>query len=252
MRVWTDLCKRKCSYAAGNNFMQVWTDLCNRKCSHAAGNNFMRVWTNLCDRKLLCNWERLYTSLDRSVREETLSHHWKRFYANMDGSVRQEMVLCSWNQIYATDCWQELHFEFSRQNLNWNVQSPSMWWWLITQPRPIWKKAPPGLQRQKNHTAHHPKVLVLSKSNISTPWTHPTMPLGPGAWLRVIYYKLIDLIEQSKAAQNYRIASNFQFEFVVKQGKKVCKVTAVRCYCFNKKCTKIFVYNASHEEVKEL
>ena len=21
------------------------------------------------------------------------------------------------------------------------------WWWLITQPRPIWKKAPPGLQR---------------------------------------------------------------------------------------------------------
>ena len=45
------------------------------------------------------------------------------------------------------NCWQELHFEFSRQNLNRNVQSPSMWWWLITQPRPIWKKAPPGLQR---------------------------------------------------------------------------------------------------------
>ena len=54
MRVWTDLCKRKCSYAAGNNFMQVWTDLCNRKCSHAAGNNFMRVWTDLCDRKWSC------------------------------------------------------------------------------------------------------------------------------------------------------------------------------------------------------
>ena len=89
------------------------------------------------------------------------------------------------------NCWQKLHFEYSRQNLNRNVQSPSMWWWLIKQPRPISKKAPPGLQRQKNHTAHHPKVLVLIKSNFSTPWTHPTMPLGPGAYLRVIYYKLI-------------------------------------------------------------
>ena len=45
------------------------------------------------------------------------------------------------------NCWQKLHFEYSRQNLNRNVHSPSMWWWLITQPRPIWRKAPPGLQR---------------------------------------------------------------------------------------------------------
>ena len=27
----------------GNDFMQVWTNLCNRKSSYAAGNNFMRV-----------------------------------------------------------------------------------------------------------------------------------------------------------------------------------------------------------------
>ena len=50
----------------------------------------------------------------------------KTIYANMDGSVRQEMVLCSWNQIYTTDCWQELHFECSCQNVNRNVKSPSM------------------------------------------------------------------------------------------------------------------------------
>ena len=37
---------------------------------------------------------------------------------------------------------------------------------------------------------YHPKVVLL-KSNISTPWTHPTMRLGPGALLRVFYYKLI-------------------------------------------------------------
>ena len=60
------------------------------------------------------------------------------------------------------NCWQELHFEFSRQNLNRNVQSPSMWWWLITQPKPIWKKAPPGLQRP-SHT----------ESSEPTPWTQP-------------------------------------------------------------------------------
>ena len=49
--VWTDLRHRKCSYAAGNDFMRVWTDLCDRKCSYAAGNNFMRVQTNLCNRE---------------------------------------------------------------------------------------------------------------------------------------------------------------------------------------------------------
>ena len=31
--------------------------------------------------------------------------------------------VCFWK----TSCWQELHFEFSRQNLNRNMQSPSMW-----------------------------------------------------------------------------------------------------------------------------
>ena len=29
-----------------------WTDLCNKKCSYAAWNDFMRVWTDLCDREL--------------------------------------------------------------------------------------------------------------------------------------------------------------------------------------------------------
>ena len=59
--------------------------------------------------------------------------------------------LCYREYFCKTNCWQDLHFEFSRQNLNRNVQSPSMWWWLITQPKPIWKKAPPGLRRP-SHT----------------------------------------------------------------------------------------------------
>ena len=38
---------------------------------------------------------------------------------------------------------------------------------------------------------HYPKLLVLTPSRSPTPWTHPITPLGPGAPLRVIYYKLI-------------------------------------------------------------
>ena len=33
------------------------------------------------------------------------------------------------------------------------------WWWLITQPRPIWKKAPPGLQRPKFDKAGIPQYF---------------------------------------------------------------------------------------------
>ena len=79
--------------------------------------------------------------------------------------------LCYRECFCKTSCWQELHFEFSRQNLNRNMQSPSMWWWLITQPRPIWKKAPPGLQRPSHTDSPIPWVLY---------WPHPSVPhLGP-------------------------------------------------------------------------
>ena len=67
--------------------------------------------------------------------------------------------LCYRECFCKTNCWQELHFEFSRQNLNRNVQSPSMGWWLITQLRPIWKKAPPGLQRPSHTECRIPWVL---------------------------------------------------------------------------------------------
>ena len=106
MQVWTDLCDRKCSYTAknnfgqicatgnarvaGNNFMQVWTDLCDRKCSYAAGNDFMQV----CAGKLSCSWKPFYVSLDKSVEQEVLLCRWKPLYASLDESVRQEMLLC--------------------------------------------------------------------------------------------------------------------------------------------------------------
>ena len=79
--------------------------------------------------------------------------------------------LCYRECFCKTNIWEELHFEFSRQNLNRNVHSPSLWWWLITQPRPIWKKAPPGLQRPSRTDSGISGVLY---------WPKPSGPhLGP-------------------------------------------------------------------------
>ena len=98
----------------------------------------------------LCAWKQFYASLDRSLRQEMLLCYWKQFYASMDRSVQQEMVLSSWNQINATVGKNSI-LNFSRQILNRNVQSPSSVSTVMThhsaQPKPVWKKAPPGLQR---------------------------------------------------------------------------------------------------------
>ena len=90
--------------------------------------------------------------------------------------------------LHKTNCWQELHFEFSRQNLNRNVQSPSMWWWLITQPRPIWKKAPPGLQRP-SHTespSGWPSITLMVRTH-----TLDLTPDAPRSQLTVTIQLLI-------------------------------------------------------------
>ena len=59
--------------------------------------------------KALCSWKRFYASLDGSVQQEILWCSWKRFDASLDRSVPQGILSL-------TNCWQELHFEFSRQN----------------------------------------------------------------------------------------------------------------------------------------
>ena len=200
MHFWTNLCNAKCSYAAGNyfvqartnrcvrkssfvgenNFMPTWINMCNKKCTYAAGNVFMRVWTNLCDWKcssyasensLMWVWTNL-------CHRKMLLCSYEQFYAILDRSLRQEMLLCSWIRIHA-NCWQVLHFEFSRQNLNRNVQSLSMWWWLITRLKPMWKKAPPGLQRLSRTSGYWPDPSVphlghdISSLLVLKPPSHP-------------------------------------------------------------------------------
>ena len=74
--------------------------------------------------------------------------------------VQQETILCQFGQIPATGN----PFQWLTVVRNSILNSPAKirtgmcraflygdWWWIITQPRPIWKKAPPGLQRP-SHT----------------------------------------------------------------------------------------------------
>ena len=45
-------------------------------------------------------------------------------------------------------------------------------------PTALAKNAPPGFQRQKSHTQHHPTLLLVIQSSDPTPWTHPITSLG--------------------------------------------------------------------------
>ena len=73
---------------------------------------------------------------------------------------------------------EELHLEFSRPSLNRNVQNPFVWWWIITQPRPIWKKAPAGLQRPSHTDCHIPGVLYSPKLPVPHLGPDPRYPWG--------------------------------------------------------------------------
>ena len=167
MQVWTDLCNRKCSYAAENDFMQVWTDLCDRKCSYASGINFMRVWTDLCNRK------HSYASGINFMRVWTDLCNRKCSYATGNNFVLVWTNLCNresfqWLTVGRISI---LNFPAKIRTGMCRVLLCGDWWWLITQPRPIWKKAPPGLQR--------PSRIATPSVWPSITLTHLTYTLDP-------------------------------------------------------------------------
>ena len=111
--------------ATGSTPMQLEIISCKigRICAKGcAGNNFTLVWTNLYNRKC-----------------------WKRFYASLDKSRLLGMLLSD-----LTDGRNSI-FNFPAKTRTRICRAFLLcggdWWWLIAKPRPIWKKAPPGLQR---------------------------------------------------------------------------------------------------------
>ena len=73
------------------------------------------------------------------------------------------------------------------------MQSPSVWWLVMTHHtgKANLEKGSSCPPEAMPNVTHYPKLLVLKPSSGPTPWTHPITPLGPGASLRPVYYKLM-------------------------------------------------------------
>ena len=143
MLLGTILCKFGQVCAAGNAFVRL-----------VVGRNSIlnfpaKIWTGMC-RALLC--------------------------ATKNALMQLKTILCKFGQICATGN----PFQWLTVGRNSILNFPAKirtgmcrallcgdWWWLITQPRPIWKKAPPGLQRPSHTEWCVPWVLY---------WPNPSVP----------------------------------------------------------------------------
>ena len=132
---------------------------------------------------LLCSWKRFYASFNGSVRLEMLFMQLKmilcefwRICVTRNALKQLETILCEFGRICGTGnahmqletilsefgqiCATGNPFQWLTIGRNSILNFPAKirtgmciallcgdWWWLITQPRPIWKRAPPGLQR---------------------------------------------------------------------------------------------------------
>ena len=101
----TILCEFGLICATGNTLTLPETVLCQLAQICVTGNARTQLWNSFI--------------LDKFVLQEMLLCCWKCFYVSL--------VWCNKDCFCETNCWQELHSEFPRQNLNKNVQSPSMW-----------------------------------------------------------------------------------------------------------------------------
>ena len=135
-------------YASLDKSVRLEMLLCSWKPFNANFNGYVQL------EMLLCSWKRFYESLDKSVWQETLLCSWKRFYASLGESVPQGIFFSDY-LLAGTSFWifpPKLEQEWAEPFF------VSMLWWLITQPRPIWKKASPGLQR---HPIRSPSEVWL-------------------------------------------------------------------------------------------
>ena len=148
---------------AGNALKQLKTILCEFGQICATGNSYAA--RSLYKSGQICERGNVLMLLETIVCEHG------RICATGNGLVQLEPNLCNWLLAWTP-------FRISRQNLNWNVQSPSMWWWLITQPRPIWKKASAGLQRPSHTDSRIPGVLYSPKLPVPHLGPDPRYPWG--------------------------------------------------------------------------
>ena len=140
--------------ATRNDLMQLKTILCEFWQIYATRNPLMKL------KIILCKFWRVCATKNALKQLETILCDFGRICATGNTLMLLETILCEFGQICATGN----PFQWLTVGRNSILNFPAKirtgmcrallcgdWWWLITQPRPIWKKASPGLQRP-SHT----------------------------------------------------------------------------------------------------
>ena len=168
------LCKFGQICETRNALLQLKAILCEFGRICATRNALMQLKT------ILCEFWRISATGNALKQLEIILCKFGRICATGNALMLLETILCKFGQICATGS------PFHRLTVGRNsiLNFPAKirtgmcgallcgdWWWLITQPRPIWKKAPPGLQRPSRTGSGISEVLY---------WPNPSVPhLGP-------------------------------------------------------------------------
>ena len=156
--------------------MQLKTILCKFGRICTTGNSPM--WLEM----ILCEFGQICATGDTLMLLETILREFGQICVTGNAPIYLEMIVCEFGRVL------QGIFEWLTVGRNSISNFPAKirtgmckallwggdWWWLITQPRPIWKKAPPGLQRPSRTGSGISGVLY---------WPNPSVPhLGPNPW----------------------------------------------------------------------
>ena len=119
----------------------------------AAGNNFMRVWTNFGDRKCSC----------------AAGNYFMQVWTN----------LCYRECFCEANCWQEFHYEFSRQRFEQKCAEPFCVLMTHHTAKANLVKGSSWPPEAIPYGVPHTRPLVLTPWTRPMPWTRPQIPLGP-------------------------------------------------------------------------
>ena len=181
MQLKTILCKFGRICATENALMQLKSILSEFGRICVTRNALMQLKTILCKFWLICATGNALKQL------ETILSEFGQFCATGNALMQLDTILCEFEQICATGN----PFQWLTVGRNFILNFPTKiraemyrvilcgdWWWLITQPWPIWKKAPPGLQRPSRTDSR--SELTSSTPMVRTHTLDPT-PVAPGS-----------------------------------------------------------------------
>ena len=175
MQLETVLCKFEQICTTRNALMLLETILCEIGQICAIASAVMLLETILCEFERICMTGNALTLL------ETILCGIGQICAIVSALMLLETILCKFGQICAKGnafvvlhCWQELHFEISRQKLNRNVPSPSILVMTHHTAKANLEKGSSWPPEAIPYGAIHTRGLVLTQPISPTPWTRPS------------------------------------------------------------------------------